>query len=95
MKGFITNLKRVLIEIIALIAIISLLFINNSGDDLKNIINLFLLKSMLAIFGIILAHGSRKLLFPYVDLQDKEFKAGHYVAIGLYFLYPYLLAMGG
>jgi hypothetical protein len=68
LDNIIFNLKRIRTEIIS-IAIVSLLILFLPSAAQSGLMALFITKALFVTLGVLYAHGSRKFLFPYIDMR--------------------------
>jgi uncharacterized membrane protein len=71
------NVKRVYPDIISLVSVFGLMFLLptstfESPDPKMGLISVFLAKLMFISAGILHAHITRKLMWPYIDFNDEK-----------------------
>lgn len=87
-------MKRISIDIILLLATLSLFALHDYGN-LPSPLQLLVFKAMLISAGILHSHIARKLLFPKLDWSVTKLTGGHYVTIAFYVIIIYAYATGG
>ena len=91
------ELKRVRTEF-TLILVCAMLSVLLPKEAIMGVLGLFITKTLFVVVGVLVAHSSRKFLFPYLDLQ-KMIEEHHWGGIGFmtawYFVIIYAFAVGG
>jgi quinol-cytochrome oxidoreductase complex cytochrome b subunit len=93
------NLKKLSIDIIALISIFLLIFIVPREifpiEAKFGMLSLFLTKFILVSAAIIHAHITRKLLFPYIDFSEEKNISNNIMIIAWYVIIIFAWSRGG
>jgi len=88
------KLKRVIVDILVLITIGLILFILPVRIE-KQGLELFLFKFLLVSAGVVHAHISRKLMFPYIDFKTETKQMSKVLIIVWYATFIWAWARGG
>jgi hypothetical protein len=95
-KGFLDNVKRVAFEVIALVVLLVVFYYAPYDADSKMFLfNVFVTKFFLVSCGILHAHITRKLLFPYIHFSTEKDLTNNIMVIALYITIIFAWARGG
>jgi len=94
-KNIFEGSQRVIFDIIALFSLVALLYFSPYAEARVFLMNLFVTKMFVVSAGILHAHISRKLLFPYIHFSKEEDWSNNLMIIVWYIIIIMAWARGG
>ena len=98
-KIMINKLKRISFDLLVFIGMIIILFAIPdyliSRDAMLGLLSLLGTKVLFISAGVVYAHISRKLLFPYIDFEKERRRDNNIMIIGYYLIIIFAFARGG